>query len=745
VSILEIRGLFARCLLGDISSAPNSSIGSILLRPHQQSAVTRVGAAIDEFGGALVSDHVGTGKTYVALAFAARYGSATVVAPAVLKDMWIAAASNAGATITFVSTESLSRRALPNAGPEVGTLESIVIVDEAQHFRNPATRRFAALAGVCSSRPVVLLSATPIHNRRRDLETLLSIFMGSRSATLSSSEMGRAVIRRSRDDIGDSAAMPEVTPPQWCNLTHDDEIPELLLSLPPPLGPRNGGDGGALVVHSLIRQWVSSDAALHRALVRRLQRATALIAALEAGTYPTESDLSAWISGEDCVQLGFAELLSAGCMDSADLLPVVRRHMAAVQSLALRLKTTNRRDSERADIIRELRQRHKGVGIVAFSQYSDTVEALFDLIAPDGSVAVLTGSAARVFGGRISRAEAIARFAPEASGRKAPRPADAVTLLLTTDILSEGVNLQDAGVVIHLDLPWTPARLEQRVGRIARIGSRHERVFCYALRPPASGDALIRTETILRTKMASAGIVADSIQSTLPGGIASTDEKSLPRLVEDVRAILESWSSDVTRRFDGELAASAVIADVSGFLALCRIGGRYRVLTSDTQGVTDDPAHVLAMMQRARGEEAGVDLSDLANAIDSITRYVEAARAVGSGSSPVHSRQIVKRAALRRIARIARHARPHERAFLIPASSRARAAVVGRLSAGQETRIAELSVAQMSESEWLRQVAEISEAISGRADPDEIIAMILLRSIPLSKRDTCNKTLPDCV
>ncbi|MGH9423214.1 MAG: SNF2-related protein, partial [Thermoanaerobaculia bacterium] len=378
MTIRETRAAFARCLLADGGREDVVSIGSIRLRRHQQTAVTRVNAAFAEFGGALVSDHVGTGKTYVALALAAQSQVATVVAPAVLRDMWMEAASAAQVRISFVSTESLSRAALATGPGKEAGIDQLVIVDEAHHFRNPATRRFSVLARLCCGQKVVLLSGTPIHNGKRDLEVLLSLFIGSRAASLSASEMGRVVIRRSRDDISDNVPMPDVVTPRWCDLTHDDEIPELLLSLPPPLTPRDAGDGGALVVHSLIRQWVSSDAALHRALVRRLQKATALVAALETGAYPSESDLTAWISGEDCVQLGFAELMSPPTPDSQSLLAVVSRHMEAVQSLARRMRASNRRDVERAGIIRALRREHEGLGIVAFSQYADTVEGLFE-------------------------------------------------------------------------------------------------------------------------------------------------------------------------------------------------------------------------------------------------------------------------------------------------------------------------------------------------------------------------------
>jgi len=74
--------------------------------------------------------------------------------------------------------------------------------------------------------------------------------------------------------------------------------------------------------------------------------------------------------------------------------------------------------------------------------------------------------------------------------------ADRIDLLLSTDLLSEGVNLQDAEVVVHLDIPWTAARLEQRVGRLARMGSKHSTVTVYLIRPPASAAALLENEIV---------------------------------------------------------------------------------------------------------------------------------------------------------------------------------------------------------------------------------------------------------
>src|SRR5437762_7053666 len=113
---------------------------------------------------------------------------------------------------------------------------------------------------------------------------------------------------------------------------------------------------------------------------------------------------------------------------------------------------------------------------------------LFRRLARSGKVAMLTSPGARVAGGPLTRTEAITRFAPGATGSRNPTPAEAIDLLLTTDLISEGVNLQDADTVIHLDIPWTAARMEQRVGRVARLGSRHAEVRVHAIRPPLSAQ-----------------------------------------------------------------------------------------------------------------------------------------------------------------------------------------------------------------------------------------------------------------
>ena len=77
---------------------------------------------------------------------------------------------------------------------------------------------------------------------------------------------------------------------------------------------------------------------------------------------------------------------------------------------------------------------------------------------------------------------------------------------MTTDVLAEGVNLQQARHIINYDLPWNPMRLVQRHGRIDRIGSRHARVFIRTYFPDLALDALLGLEDRLRRKIAQAAV-----------------------------------------------------------------------------------------------------------------------------------------------------------------------------------------------------------------------------------------------
>lgn len=718
------RNLIAAGVLGAetlaTESVESAVMGTVHLKPMQQDAVRRLRETISEFGGAMLCDPVGTGKTFVALAVARRARRILVVAPAVLRETWLAAALAADRPVVFRSIESLGRNS------DTAGQHDVLIVDEAHHARNTATRRFRRLAALASRGDVILLTATPIHNRRRELLNLLSLFLGERAYGLTNAELARCVLRRESATV----SVPAVEKLQWVGIRSDDSLPALLMALPPPLPVRGGGNGGVLIALSLVRQWASSDAALTGGLKRRLQRAVALIAALEQGTYPSDAELQTWCAPDGAVQLAFAGLLAPPSFKVNELLPVVRRHANAIERILHLVAAESCRDDERAEQLLEIRRRHEQLSVVAFSQYADTVRAMFDRLARHGAIAALTANGGRVAGGRITREETLARFAPIASGRSKPRPADAVSLLLTTDLLSEGVNLQDAGVVVHLDLPWTPARMEQRVGRLARIGSLHGSVHTYAVRPPASAEMVARLETILEEKMRRSGVVVDTFPSltAFPHSQAADNE---PRVIEAIRELLSGWSvRPNAERNCSRPSVAAVCARDPGFLALCRHDGRSCLLAGRGNRIGDDTRLILRCIGLATGEQIELPAEQATGHLRAALDHLRVARALGRSHAQRPGHGSVRTRLLKRIDIASLRTRPHARGRVMPLVAKARHAITGRWRIHLETELAALDEANPFDESFLNAIVEITSRCDDASGPEssghpEVIAMIV--------------------
>jgi superfamily II DNA/RNA helicase len=87
-----------------------------------------------------------------------------------------------------------------------------------------------------------------------------------------------------------------------------------------------------------------------------------------------------------------------------------------------------------------------------------------------------------IYGDDKRKGSIVARFAPRANADQQPHGPE-INILIATDVLSEGLNLQDCSQVINYDLHWNPVRLIQRFGRIDRIGSEHDEIYAYNFLP----------------------------------------------------------------------------------------------------------------------------------------------------------------------------------------------------------------------------------------------------------------------
>jgi superfamily II DNA or RNA helicase len=138
-----------------------------------------------------------------------------------------------------------------------------------------------------------------------------------------------------------------------------------------------------------------------------------------------------------------------------------------------------------------------GKKAVIFTQFVDTARYIYHDLKEnlkDKNVAILTGETDLKTRERIIR-----EFAPKAS--KAPYVEEEVDVLVSTDILSEGQNLQDANYVMNYDLPWNPMKIVQRAGRVDRLGSEHTTATSAVFLPEKELEDLLGLLGRLETKI----------------------------------------------------------------------------------------------------------------------------------------------------------------------------------------------------------------------------------------------------
>ena len=121
--------------------------------------------------------------------------------------------------------------------------------------------------------------------------------------------------------------------------------------------------------------------------------------------------------------------------------------------------------------------KHPNEKLLVFTQFSDTADYLAQQLKLKG----LTGLEC-VTGNHENPTEIAHRFSPQSNNRTIDAQQE-LRVLITTDVLSEGQNLQDAHIVVNYDLPWAIIRLIQRAGRVDRIGQQADTILCYSFLP----------------------------------------------------------------------------------------------------------------------------------------------------------------------------------------------------------------------------------------------------------------------
>lgn len=451
----------------------------------QHRAFRRVLAAIRRYRGALLAEPVGSGKTWVALAVAQvlQPEQATpVIAPTAVKSHWERTARKLGVPLRFLSTTAVSRGHLPPTAP-------LAILDESHHFRTRDTARYRHVSRWLTGRSALLLSATPVVNRLGDLAAQLRLVV--RDDALAASGVGSLDLLLGAG-LGDAALADLIVaspangrlPVARRTMQAPDPDPEFLRDIDALVLARDA-PVAALLRQVLLRAVGSSPAALAESAQSYLLLLEHAAQAAASGR-GINRDLIRQFAGPDAQQCVMWEVVApeGDAVLELDDLPRVR-------ALVARARTREGHPDGKVKLLASLLDDERPT--LVFTTRRATVRYLRDHLI-ERWPAWCAGNRAGLGPMLAPRGQVLDWFRADA-----PPASRLPSLLLATDVAAEGIDLSRLTRVVHYDLPWTPARMEQREGR-SRRGPARASVEAWAVQPALALAARFDLERLLDAK-----------------------------------------------------------------------------------------------------------------------------------------------------------------------------------------------------------------------------------------------------
>ena len=282
----------------------------------------------------------------------------------------------------------------------------------------------------------------------------------------------RSLLRRYREQGLLQAPIPRRRPqPRWIPMSAEEatlyrEVSHYIATFYRRYEESRRGLGFVLTIYR--RRLTSSLYALRRSLERRLNALRQRQRLLESEDEESAERLFLEQDVEDQVP---EETFTVSVLPAA----VREEEIRTLESLLERMHASGDHDTKSARLLQDLRiilqQRDK---VLIFTQYTDTLDYLRERLREvyGQALACYSGRGGERWDGRqwklVSKEEVKNAFVR-----------GEVRILLATDAASEGLNLQTCGVLINYDMPWNPMRVEQRIGRVDRIGQIHDEVWIY--------------------------------------------------------------------------------------------------------------------------------------------------------------------------------------------------------------------------------------------------------------------------
>jgi superfamily II DNA or RNA helicase len=514
--------------------------------------------------GVFISDVVGLGKSFIAIAIISWYWSqkrksTLVVCPSALKQMWEEYTEEYQLNCKIISSSELYYKDEKtdytlNDEPIYDGYE-VVIIDEAHNFRNPETQKYKILAPYLNGKKVVLLTATPQNKSVWDIYNQIKLFHQSDITDLNIAPnnlkayfetyqnspqhiaelLQNFIIRRTRNDI---ASNPKYSSlkfefPKRKLQTIEYEIdesyaltgtPSIYDSLLNKLFKQTGEDRYQYSIYALTSflkegklkektyQGLSYFGDLVRGLLKML-----LFKRLESSAVSFLASLGRMINRNELVLRSIEQrgLVITGKADQlqlfleldheADLSKIKvteypiedfrKEELIAaiqfdikvlkdVQSLITPIVKNKKEDNKFNQFIKTVIIPNSSEKILVFSEFTETVDYLYNRtreLYPEISIERVSSFKTKT----EDKASVVRRFSPisQTNGLGLNSGEQEIQILFTSDVLSEGQNLQDAHIIVNYDFHWNPVRLIQRIGRIDRIGSTAKEIKVYNFLP----------------------------------------------------------------------------------------------------------------------------------------------------------------------------------------------------------------------------------------------------------------------
>ncbi|MFL0460970.1 helicase-related protein [Kytococcus sedentarius] len=285
---------------------------------------------------------------------------------------------------------------------------------------------------------------------------------------------------------------------------------------------------------NLLKRLESSVHSFGLTVAGLIDRTRAMLETVEAGSSTTAVDDggepgAAGMDEVEDLMVGTKVQVSVEHIDRLRMAQDLRDDLVELEALAARAaEVTPARDrklSELRDVVAAKVAAPINPGnrkVLVFTSFSDTAEYLFDQLAPWAQaqglhVGLVTGTACRSTIDRLPARmpEVLGAFSPVSKKANRPKGSPEIDLLIATDAISEGQNLQDCDTVVNYDIHWNPVRIVQRFGRVDRLGSTNTAVQLVNFWPDVDLDDYIRLEARVAGRMVLLDVSATGEENVL--------------------------------------------------------------------------------------------------------------------------------------------------------------------------------------------------------------------------------------